>query len=163
MTREAYMRIRNNIIDWVLNGVCMAVMVAVTVLTVVRWNELPDRIATQFGMNGEPQGYGGKGNLIAILVVMFIMFIGITLTEYFPKLWNLPVKVTESNCYVVYRLTKYFIETIKLLLVICLAVLITCTVLQRNIPVWYTPVELVSIFAAIIIWLVIIVVQGKRY
>ncbi len=36
------------------------------------WNELPERVATHFGISGEPNGWMNKGPLAAVMVVVAV-------------------------------------------------------------------------------------------
>jgi hypothetical protein len=43
------------------------------------WNQLPDRVATHFGLAGEPNGWTNKGPLIAIMIVVALAICGSTI------------------------------------------------------------------------------------
>ena len=43
------------------------------------WNELPERIATHFGISGEPNGWMNKGPLTAVMIVVVVAICGSTI------------------------------------------------------------------------------------
>lgn len=43
------------------------------------WNELPERIATHFGISGEPNGWMNKGPLAAVMIVVVLVLCGSTI------------------------------------------------------------------------------------
>lgn len=43
------------------------------------WNELPERVATHFGISGEPNGWMNKGPLAAVMVVVAGVLCGSTI------------------------------------------------------------------------------------
>jgi Protein of unknown function (DUF1648) len=43
------------------------------------WNELPERVATHFGLTGEPNGWMNKRPLVAIMIVVTLLVCGGTI------------------------------------------------------------------------------------
>ncbi|MGA8104005.1 MAG: DUF1648 domain-containing protein [Candidatus Acidiferrales bacterium] len=43
------------------------------------WNELPERIATHFGLSGEPNGWMNKAPLAAVMIVVVLVLCGSTI------------------------------------------------------------------------------------
>ena len=60
-------KLRLEKIDIVMAGLCLAAIIPGLCL----WNELPDKIARHFDMNGDPDGYSGK--LFVIVMLPLIM------------------------------------------------------------------------------------------
>ncbi len=63
----------------------------------MEWKNVPDVVATHFGVSGDANAYGDKKNLIIISVVAVITCVGLAIAECFPRIWNFPVKVTAKN------------------------------------------------------------------
>ena len=43
------------------------------------WNALPERVATHFGISGEPNGWMNKGPLVAVMIVVVLALCGSTI------------------------------------------------------------------------------------
>lgn len=155
------MRIANNTVDWVLKAVAFLCCAATAVVVAVRWNKLPDKIPTHFELNGEPNGFGGKGMLIVLLVVMVAIAGLMYLSEMFPKLWNLPVKITDSNREFVYRTVKYFMEVETIIMITLLAGPIIAIVFSKTYPSWIIFIQLGVFTVAFIATMVFIAIKGR--
>jgi uncharacterized membrane protein len=58
---------------------------------------LPQRIPTHFDAAGHANGWGSPSRLLLIPVVALALYLLLTVVAQFPKAFNYPVKVTESN------------------------------------------------------------------
>lgn len=155
------MRIANNTVDWILKAVAFLCCAATAVIVAVRWNKLPDKIPTHFDLNGEPNGFGGKKMLIVLLVVMVAITGLMYLSEMFPKMWNLPVKITDSNREFVYRTVKYFMEVETIIMITLLAGPIIAIVFSKTYPGWIIFLQLGVFTVAFIATMVFIAVKGR--
>ena len=155
------MRIANNTVDWILKAVAFLCCAATALIVAVRWNKLPDKIPTHFELNGEPNGFGGKGMLIVLLVVMVAITGLMYLSEMFPKMWNLPVKITDSNREFVYRTVKYFMEVETIIMITFLAGPIIAIVFSKTYPGWIIFIQLGVFTVAFIATMVFIAVKGR--
>jgi len=103
-------------------------------VSVVAFNELPERIPTHFGLNGKPDRWSDKTPLIfymmpTIQVVMVVIFIWII---RYPKLFNFPQKNEiknwpEENKKPIYKYLS------KMSLVICLMINLLFLTIQYSI------------------------------
>ncbi|MCR5466370.1 MAG: DUF1648 domain-containing protein [Lachnospiraceae bacterium] len=155
------MRIANNTVDWVLKAVAFLCCAATAVIVAVRWNKLPDKIPTHFELNGEPNGYSGKEMLIVLLVVMVAISGLMYLSEMFPKLWNLPVKITDANREFVYRTAKYFMEVETIIIITLLAGPIIAIVFSKTYPGWIIFIQLGVFTVAFVAMMVFIAIRGR--
>ncbi|MBQ1852229.1 MAG: DUF1648 domain-containing protein [Lachnospiraceae bacterium] len=155
------MRIANNTVDWILKAVAFLCCAATALIVAVRWNKLPDKIPTHFELNGEPNGFGGKKMLIVLLVVMVAITGLMYLSEMFPKMWNLPVKITDSNREFVYRTVKYFMEVETIIMITFLAGPIIAIVFSKTYPGWIIFIQLGVFTVAFIATMVFIAVKGR--
>lgn len=155
------MRIANNTVDWILKAVAFLCCAATALIVAVRWNKLPDKIPTHFELNGEPNGFGGKKMLIVLLVVMVAITGLMYLSEMFPKMWNLPVKITDSNREFVYRTVKYFMEVETIIMITFLAGPIIAIVFSKTYPGWIIFLQLGVFTVAFIATMVFIAVKGR--
>lgn len=148
------MRRSRTIPDRILEVISLPVMIGTTFYLIVGWNSFPDRIPAHYNAAGEIDRWGGKGELIFLLVMMWILYIGITLIQRFPQIWNTGVQVTQENRERVYRTLMYMLETLKLLMVAGLSFLTVYGMTGKNLPVWFLFVFMGGLFADLIFWMV---------
>ncbi|HOK63632.1 MAG TPA: hypothetical protein PLE17_07050, partial [Soehngenia sp.] len=103
---------------------------------------------------GNIDRWGSKNELIVLPIIAWIMFIGISVLERFPKVWNTGVKVTEENAYRVYSTLYDMIKTLKLMLVIIFSFLTINSIHMNNLPKIFLPIILVLIFGNLIYHLI---------
>ena len=151
------MRRSRTIPDRILEVISLLVMIGTTFYLIVGWNSFPDRIPAHYNAAGEIDRWGGKGELIFLLVMMWILYIGITLIQRFPQIWNTGVQVTQENRERVYRTLMYMLETLKLLMVAGLSFLTVYGMTGKNLPVWFLFVFIGGLFADLIFWMVCLV------
>jgi uncharacterized membrane protein len=84
-------------VDWLLEGIAAASVVAAAAEIVMRWNALPARIPTHFGMSGQANGWGGRNSLLVLLASTIVMFALLTAAEKYQRLVNIPVKVDRES------------------------------------------------------------------
>ena len=148
------MRRSRTIPDRILEVISLLVMIGTTFYLIVGWNSFPDRIPVHYNAAGEIDRWGGKGELIFLFVMTSILYIGITLIQRFPQIWNTGVQVTQENRERVYRILMYMLETLKLLMVAGLTFLTVYSMTGKNLPVWFLFVFMGALFADLIFWMV---------
>ncbi len=148
------MKVKRSKFDIVVNILSLIMLVGVAVYLAVSWIGLPDKIPGHYNALGQVDRWGSKGELLFTPIVSWILFLGITLLERFPHIWNTGVAVTEENREQVYRILKSLIGTVKLLIVAVFAFISVNMMSAHNLPLWFIPVFLVLMFGSIIYFIV---------
>ena len=131
------------IVDWL----CGALLIGITVWVACRYAALPDKIPTHFGADGVVDGYGGKSMIWGLLAIMWVLVIVISVAELFPRHWNVPLKVTRENYSLMMTLTWHFISTTKLLVAILFAYVVIMCMRGENLAAMFMPIVLTVFFA----------------
>ena len=129
-------------------------LVGITIYLIIMWGSIPDQIPGHFNASGEVTRWDSKSTLVVMPVIAFVMFVGMTILERFPRIWNTGVRVTQENMHRIYRVLKSMLNTMKLVVT---ALLITISLIQsltQTLPIWFLPVFLVLIFGTIIFYIV---------
>lgn len=148
------MKIRLTIVDIIMEVLSFITVVGTTLYLIISWGSLPDTIPMHYNLSGEIDRWGSKGELIFLPVMMWIIYLGITLMQRFPQIWNTGVTVTPENRERVYRTLKYMVESLKLIVVVDFSLLTIFSATGRNLPVWFTFVFLGVLAADLVFWLV---------
>lgn len=134
--------------------ICIALLFGMSIYLLISWGNLPDKIPGHYDALGNIDRWGSKNELIVLPIISWIMFIGISVLERYPKVWNTGVKVTEENVYRVYSTLYDMIKTLKLMLVIIFSFLTINSIHMNNLPKIFLPIILVLIFGNLIYHLI---------
>ena len=157
------MKIENNVIDWILDGITAAICFFTALFLLLRWSKLPEQVPSHYKMDGSVDGYSGKSSLIILLAVACLAGIIFTILLRFPKTWNLPCKVTENNSYIVYRITKYWLSIVRIILTASLASLVWFVCMLKPLPSWWNWAELGSLMTVSVIGILVTNAKAKKY
>ena len=144
------MLIKNGIYYFVVDILCVILLLGSIIYLIVAWGGLPDQIPGHFDFAGNITRYGKKGELLFMPIMNIVMFAGVSVVERFPQIWNTGVKVTEQNKFRVYTILKNLIVTSKLSVVAPFAFITIHQTKGINLPVWFIPAFFVICFAPII-------------
>lgn len=150
------MKIENTKADRILDILGWILLIGTLAYLILGWSSFPDQIPMHYNGAGEIDRWGGKGEIIVIEVVMWILYLGIGLVEKYPQIWNTGVEVTPQNREKVYRILKYMLKTLKTLTALIFAYLIVNSLQGTPLPGWFTPVTLILVFGDMAFWLVLL-------
>lgn len=150
------MKIENTKADRILDLIGWIMLIGTLAYLILGWSSFPDQIPMHYNGAGEIDRWGGKGEIIIIEVVMWILYLGIGLVEKYPQIWNTGVEVTPQNKERVYRILKYMLKTLKTLTALIFAYLIVNSLQGTPLPGWFTPVTLILVFGDMAFWMVIL-------
>ena len=150
------MKIENTKADRILDLIGWILLIGTLAYLILGWSSFPDQIPMHYNGAGEIDRWGGKGEIIVIEVVMWILYLGIGLVEKYPQIWNTGVEVTPQNREKVYRILKYMLKTLKTLTALIFAYLIVNSLQGTPLPGWFTPATLILVFGDMAFWLVLL-------
>lgn len=147
-------KVKRTRLVWIVDWLCGALLIGITVWVACRYAAMPDKIPTHFGADGVIDGYGGKSMIWGLLAIMWIIVLVMSVSELFPKCWNIPFKVTKENHSRMKTLTWHLISTTKLLVASLFAYLIIMSMRGENLSVYFTPMVLTAVCANSLYWVV---------
>lgn len=77
------------------------------------WATLPDAIPTHFDASGNPNGWGDKSDILFLPLISLFIFAMMTVLARFPRWYNYPFRITESNAQRQYQLATSMIRWLK--------------------------------------------------
>jgi uncharacterized membrane protein len=105
------------------------ILLAMWVLAVWHFSTLPDIIPVHFDAAGNPDGWGGKENLLFMPGLATALFVVMTFLNRQPHIFNYSVKITEENAPRQYALVTRLVRYTKLSIALVF-LLITWMVVQ---------------------------------
>ncbi len=148
------MKTENTRADRILDLLGWILLIGTLAYLILGWSSFPDQIPMHYNGAGEIDRWGGKGEIIFIEVMMWILYLGIGVVEKYPQIWNTGVEVTVKNKEKVYRTLKYMLKTLKFLTALIFAYLIVNSLQSAPLPGWFTPAVMILIFGDMAFWLI---------
>ena len=148
------MKTENTRADRILDLLGWILLIGTLAYLILGWSSFPDQIPMHYNGAGGIDRWGGKGEIIFIEVVMWILYLGIGVVEKYPQIWNTGVEVTVKNKEKVYRTLKYMLKTLKFLTALIFAYLIVNSLQSAPLPGWFTPAVMILIFGDMAFWLI---------
>lgn len=147
-------KINRSLYDILTNVICIGFLVGILIYLGLSWNTIPDKIPGHYNAAGVIDRWGNKGELLVVPCIAWIMYIGLSVIERFPQIWNTGIEVTEQNKERVYRILKNLLQTIKLLMVVVFSYITINSSLAKELPIWFVPVFLIAMFGSIIFFII---------
>jgi uncharacterized membrane protein len=138
-------------------GWCL--LVAVWILILTNYSSLPNTIPTHYNGTGQVDGFGGKSNILALPIISTILYIGLTILNRYPHIFNYPVKITQENAFRQYTTVTRLIRTLKFSIVLIFGFLVFKTIQNTKgetdgLEIWILPFTLALIIIPIIYFLI---------
>jgi uncharacterized membrane protein len=135
-------------------------------LTLYNYVDLPEIIPTHFNARGKADGFGSKSNILSLPIISTALFLGMTLLNRKPYLFNYPSVITEENALEQYTNATRMIRVLKLVIVLIFGIIVLKTIQNVNgnqdgLGAWFLPLTMAMIFIPVFYYL-IIAAKGKR-
>jgi uncharacterized membrane protein len=145
--------------DKVLELLGWGVLLALWIWTGTSYSSLPDTIPTHFNAAGEADDFGIKASIVRLPLIATLLYIGLTLLNRFPHIFNFPTPITPDNALSQYTNATRMIRYLKLILVLVFAGISYQTIQQANgtdegLGLWFLPLTLVLIFMPLLYFVV---------
>ncbi len=119
--------------------------------TALKYKSLPEIIPTHFNAAGVADGFGKKWNIITLPGIASVLFIGLTVLNQFPHVFNYLTEITEVNAEKEYTKATKLIRNLKIMLVFIFFLIVYKTIKNslnqsNEIEIWFTPLVILLIF-----------------
>mgnify|MGYP006362724823 FL=1 len=126
-------------------------ILAIWVLTISNYRNLPDTIPIHYNVAGQADGFGGKGNILVLSLVATILFVGLTILNKFPHFFNYSTTITKINALQQYTNATRMVRYLKFIFVVIFGLISLQTIRNVNeqtsgLGVWFVPLTLGLIF-----------------
>lgn len=137
---------------------CIA-LILMTVLLLILWNRIPERIPKHYDFAGTITSWGNRNTILVFPVAGWSLHIVMVIVSRHPKIWNTgTVEITRENALPVYRILYHMLSSMTLIMDLMFLYLAMQTIYYTLLPAWG-----VNLFvAALIIDLVVSLVRVKR-
>lgn len=159
-TNRPRIQIKKNIFDWTLELITLLIFLLVLAVPIIYYNELPETVPRHFNAAGEPDAYGSKTILWILPLICSLMYVGLTILNRYPHIFNYLDEITEENAERQYRMATKLIRILKLIVTATFCYILFQTVQtaldhQQGLGTYFLPIFIVVMIAIIIGYLVI--------
>ena len=123
----------------IVEAVGVLVLLGATLFVFTTWQQIPDQIPLHFNLNGDVTNYGGKGSIIFLVAVAWVVYISLVVCIRFPKKWNLPVEITKENCQRIYGIARGMLSIFSLIVALLMTVIIITAATGAQFPTVLMP------------------------
>lgn len=153
------LKIQPSPMDQVLELLGWGVLLALWVWTGTSYSSLPDTIPTHFNAAGVADGFGRKVSIVGLPVIATLLYVGLTVLNRFPHIFNFPTSITQDNALRQYTNATRMIRYLKLILVLVFAWISFQTIQQANgtdegLGLWFLPLTLVLVFMPLLYFVI---------
>lgn len=126
-------------------------VVSVWIITSTAYATLPAIIPTHFNGAGVADGFGGKATIFTLPLISTILFIGMTILNQFPHVFNYPTEITAENALSQYTNATRMIRYLKVIIVFIFGLIDYKTIQHAlgstiGLGIWFLPLTLGLIF-----------------
>ena len=132
-------------------------ILAISVWGIIIWlvHQAPDIVPTHFDGSGTPNGYGSPVGITIPCAIITIAAIGCMIVAYFPRLINMPYKITNI------RQVKYAILSVRFTAITLLLMALAIAYMMLGMPSpTATPILAVSVL--LILNIIVFTILGYR-
>ncbi len=132
----------------------------IVLLTIWGWtftyySSLPDTIPTHFNAAGEVDGFGSKASIIGLPVIASLLFIGLTVLNRYPHIFNYPTAITQDNALRQYTLATRMLRYLKLVLALVFGGIELMTIQHATgkaagLGAWFLTLTLILVFLPLV-------------
>ncbi len=102
-------------IDKLTESISIVVLFLMILVPFLTFGKLPDLIPLHYDLSGNPDALGNKWSVFIIPAIALLSYIGLTILQKYPYVFNYPVEVTEKNATQLYRIGVNTIRQVKLI------------------------------------------------
>lgn len=147
-------KLRYNLFQKILEIITVVILVASIVYVAIRYSQIPVKIPTHFDLVGNPDGWGKKSSIFLIVGANVFLYIFMSICTFFPKMWNLPVKITEENQNRIYSYALDMLLVMKFIIVVSFTYMTVCSMEGMPLGIWFTIIMLGAVFGSLIFYII---------
>lgn len=131
----------------VLGGLCL---LATLGLLWYEWPEIAAIIPTHYGFDGQPDAWGSKNSLLPLAALDILLYLGLVILIFFPKVWNVPYPFTAETVVWTYQQLRSMLCLMVLAISLGFGYIIYASYHLNKLPVWFLVLFLAAIFIPLI-------------
>ncbi|MEW8956527.1 DUF1648 domain-containing protein [Clostridium sp.] len=138
------------------------VLLAFFIFIITSWGDIPERIPGHYNGLGEIDRWVSKSQILVPPIIGLLMYLGLTIITFFPKIWNVPSGKKEENKNAIYQCAKTMIIVLKVEIISAFFYITFHSANSLELPKAFLPIELFIIFGSLIFFTARSFYLGKK-
>jgi uncharacterized membrane protein len=131
-------------------------VILIWALVFSKYSSLPDSIPSHFDAAGKVDQYGSKGTIFILPAIGTLLFIGMTILNRYPYIFNYTVRITAGNARRQYTIATRIIRYLKVTIMVTFLIIeyrifTTAEGKTSGLGGWFLPVSVAVILIPVII------------
>ena len=165
MNKRPRIKLQLNQTDKILEIVGWISVVGIWALPLINYSILPEIIPIHFNGAGKANGFGNKTHIFVLPIISTLLFIGLTILNKHPHIFNYPSQITKENAVHQYTNATRMMRVLKLVIVLLFGLIIFKTIENVNgnadgLGTWFLPFT-IGLFISLTIYFLIISMKDK--
>jgi uncharacterized membrane protein len=118
--------------DKVFEMLGWTLVLGVGVLAITNYTNLPDTIPVHYNVEGQADRFGEKSGILVLPLISTIIFVGLTILNKFPHIFNYPTDITADNALRQYTNATRLIRYLKIIIVVIFGFIVLQTIRNVN-------------------------------
>ena len=147
MEQRPKIEIKFNTADKLLEIIGWITLALQWILTILNYSNLPDSIPIHFNASGQADDFGAKMYIFTLPIIGTVIFLGITILNKFPHIFNYPTAITKDNA------EKQYKNAFRMMIYLKFVIVFTFIIIQyktiqtafgnsQGLGVWFLPLSM---------------------
>ncbi|HMO40382.1 MAG TPA: DUF1648 domain-containing protein [Saprospiraceae bacterium] len=159
MTERPKIKLELSTADKIFEIIGWLLIISLWGLTITNYANLPDTIPIHYNGSGQADGFGRKATILTLPLIATVLFIGLTILNKFPHIFNYPTNITKDNALRQYTNATRMIRYLKLNIVVIFGLIAFKTIQNANgeaggLGIWFLPLTMGLIFIPMTYYLI---------
>lgn len=137
--------------DKMLEILCWLLLLTLWIIPILSYSNLPDTLPTHYSVTGEVNDWGNRMTIYVLPIVGIILFVLLTILNYYPHIFTFPIKITHENAPRQYKVATELLRSLKCLILIIFILVVVFTIRTARgetagLGFWFIPITLVLLF-----------------
>ena len=147
MDKRPRLRLPLTTVDKLVEFIGLLLLIATWILSVMSFSELPETIPIHYNSAGEADSFGEKTYIFTLPIIATVLYIGMSILNKHPHVFNYPTKITEKNALAQYTTATRIIRLLKLIIILVFGFILFKTIQNATghtdgLGTWFLPVTI---------------------
>jgi len=159
MESKPKLKVELSAMDKIIEMIGWMILLIIWILTLLNFTKMPDTIPIHFNFSGQADNFGSKWTILTFPVFGTVLYVGLTILNKFPHIFNYPTKITPENALQKYIIATRMIRFLKLGLMLIFSIITYLMIYtidgkSAGLGVWFLPFSLGIIFIPMLYFLI---------
>lgn len=151
--------------DKILEVVGWVSVFGIWAIPLINYFDLPEIIPIHFNAAGKADGFGNKIHIFILPIISTLLFIGLTILNKHPHIFNYPSQIIKENAVDQYTNATRMIRVLKLVIVVLFGLIVLKTIQNVNgyadgLGTWFLPFT-IGVFLILTLYFLMMSMKDK--